>query len=363
MNNKVIYVDTNFVIGKQLKPAAEIIKEFRMQGFDVFVTKTVIEEVKAYNKRNLTNKINELKGIAKHKLSTIYFPLDNVISSIDIDKILTESDRRCDNYFNKIFKNSIIDDLASKDLLSTLLERDKKKIPPFVEGDSDKGWKDTIIWMAIIQHALENQYDQFYFITEDQFDKNGPKMIDEFKDRTGKKIVFVPHKNIDAMYDTLGIEKKENKSAKDDSPFLQVEVSAMTKEEIDNVKEVINDFMTTEVEYNAFGDTARFNVFEFYEKIDENKIEKLLEKLREEASMYAFFDSINLDEFFERTGINAKTIYPLPIESVTKLVECWSSILSKHPNYKKQFLVRMKQDFDTFLKTDYISDHDDELPF
>lgn len=153
MNDKAIYLDTNFIIGKQSESSAEIVNELRKQGFEVFVTRTVVEEVKAKNRRELIKIIDDLKGIVNHKLCKIYFPLDEATLFIETEKILDLSDEKCDSFFKSVFKDHIIEDLEMDNLLQALIERDKKKTPPFADGASDKGWKDTIIWMAIIRHA------------------------------------------------------------------------------------------------------------------------------------------------------------------------------------------------------------------
>ena len=361
MNKKAIYLDTNFIIAKQSESTITIVEELRRKGFDVFVTQMVIEEVKANNRREIAKKIDALKLISKSKLCKLYFPLEEAISFINLEEIYHTSDKRCDVFFHALFKDCIINNLDTEDLLSNLIERDMKKAPPFADGDSDKGWKDTIIWLAIMGFSSKNRYEDYYFITDDGFNKKSAQMAIEFRDAVGKDIVFVSFKDEKLMFRTLGIIEAEKQTLIDGAPFTQAEISPLSKDDVSRIKNAIHNFATTDVEYNEFGDTYRRNVFEFYEYVSKHQIEEFLDALSNDAYLFTFFDFVDIDGYFTKLNINAKTVNAIPLDSFNDMVDCWIDIKSNHQEYKEQFLAKIKQDFDSmFIEKEPGTD---DLPF
>ncbi len=98
--------------------------------------------------------------------------------------------------FKKIIKKNKFSVIPlPKIKISALIERALSKIPPFKnrEGVGDAGFKDTIIWLSMLQCAKENKNDNFVFLTNNtkDFQSNEEVLIKEFSKNSRKKLKFV----------------------------------------------------------------------------------------------------------------------------------------------------------------------------
>lgn len=92
------------------------------------------------------------------------------------------------NYI-KNYKINVLKIARDGQLFSKILGRCVNKEKPF-SGESDKGFKDVVLWESIIEYAENNaNNEKFILITNNSkdFTKNLEK---EFKDRTGKEITI-----------------------------------------------------------------------------------------------------------------------------------------------------------------------------
>lgn len=92
------------------------------------------------------------------------------------------------NYI-KNYKINVLKIARDRQLFSKILGRCVNKEKPF-SGESDKGFKDVVLWESIIEYAENNaNNEKFILITNNSkdFTKNLEK---EFKDRTGKEITI-----------------------------------------------------------------------------------------------------------------------------------------------------------------------------
>lgn len=54
-------------------------------------------------------------------------------------------------------------------LFETILEMSIKKKPPFIEGKSDEGFKDSILFLSLLKFAETNLYVNYILFTDDQW--------------------------------------------------------------------------------------------------------------------------------------------------------------------------------------------------
>lgn len=50
------------------------------------------------------------------------------------------------------FGDKIIKFTPNTDTFNIVMDRVYKKLPPFIAGSSDKGFKDTLLWMSMLKH-------------------------------------------------------------------------------------------------------------------------------------------------------------------------------------------------------------------
>lgn len=109
--------------------------------------------------------------------------------------------------------NLIIIPKAKDELFEKTLNMAINKIPPFQEGESDKGFKDAVLILSMIDFAKENDYSKFVLFSEDKAFKNAEKKISRFFiDETSKKLEIRTGKDVQSyISDIYGlfIEFKE----------------------------------------------------------------------------------------------------------------------------------------------------------
>ena len=139
----VVIVDTNFLVNNTGN-IKEIVKELQEKEIEVYVPELVKEEFINIQLRKLEEAYSKLEN------------LKNLQKIIDLKYRKKEVTRKMiegtyNNIFEENFKNKII--VYNKEgMLDRMLERNKYKKPPFYNenNSSDKGFKDTIILLTII---------------------------------------------------------------------------------------------------------------------------------------------------------------------------------------------------------------------
>lgn len=86
-------------------------------------------------------------------------------------------------------KEFIIFDMPEK-IFNNIIDRAINKKKPFVgeKGESDKGFKDAILWESLLEHAKDKGVNNFYFITKNSNDFPKDILEREFYQLTSKNI-------------------------------------------------------------------------------------------------------------------------------------------------------------------------------
>ena len=144
----VIIFDTNFITENE-NNLKEIVEKLSKK-YDVFITKISLEEKisqKYLELRKYYEKVNSLREKIDIEIKK---ELDE---QYELDKI------RITQYYLQQFGERIIPFYPSEDTLQIVLNRLYKKLPPFIDEEkaSDKGLKDTLIWLSILNHFKNNR--------------------------------------------------------------------------------------------------------------------------------------------------------------------------------------------------------------
>ncbi|HEV7702003.1 MAG TPA: PIN domain-containing protein [Candidatus Paceibacterota bacterium] len=121
-----------------------------------------------------------------------------------------------EQYDLKLKENNIeIIPLPSEAKILELSERALDYIPPFEIGD--KGFKDTLIWLSILEDAEKNKDFDYIFVTGDKIFNDRVK--NEFKAKLGKNIhIILPElieESLDEVLDLgIGLEKAREEATK-----------------------------------------------------------------------------------------------------------------------------------------------------
>ena len=213
-----VFFDTNFLRKKNID---DFSKFYFGTPFEDFIDFLGTNDVLDYYRINISEiTIEELKKqiIDKYKeelssLKESYKKFKN-IHNIKFDE---DKEVKYNEILVKLMEDYIkfhnINIVETKNIsLQNLLNREIKKKKPFVgeNGNSDKGFKDAVLWESIIEYAKKSKNTNFILFTKNIQDF--PKELEnEFKDITNKKIEILNEISVVQQRILL----KDSKKAKD----------------------------------------------------------------------------------------------------------------------------------------------------
>jgi hypothetical protein len=180
-----IVLDTNFII-ENVKTLTEIVNKLS-EKYDVYVTEISINERISQKYLEMQSKYNDIEVFkAKYTMyatTNLKKPFDE---RFEADKQFTVEG------YNKQFGDKIIPFTPTKKLLIEVMDRVYKKTPPFINADkaSDKGFKDTLLWISIICYFKTIKKDiKVILVTNDKGFKNSEEALkEEFLAETNKAV-------------------------------------------------------------------------------------------------------------------------------------------------------------------------------
>lgn len=196
MESTEIFFDTNFLRCKDIRDFSNFRMSKIYENFIDFLGSNDLIEMYNINISEIT--INEIKQqiIREYKdtvkdICNIYEKLKNVHNiKIDTDNLEYEQhlEKVIVNYtnYNKI---NVIQIPKNINLFENIINRAIHKQKPFLgeEKESDKGFKDALLWECIIDYANKSSAMKFILMTKNKndFPKN---LEEEFNELTGKSI-------------------------------------------------------------------------------------------------------------------------------------------------------------------------------
>lgn len=350
----VVIVDTNFLVNNTGN-IKEIVKELQEKEIEVYVPELVKEEFINIQLRKLEEAYSKLEN------------LKNLQKIIDLKYRKKEVTRKMvegiyNNIFEENFKNKII--IYNKEgMLDRVLERNKYKKPPFYNenNSSDKGFKDTIILLTIIDFISSFGDDAiFYFITSDNgFIKYKNEIEKEIFDKCAKNITIVEGKDKNKVYKELNIvEEKSNQEEKTENIFSKEEIN------IEEIRKRINELMdifiwTTSFDY--YGNLQDERRFEISNYINNEKTEKFLNSIDGIIEDNIFRNEILVETFFE-TDEWVFSKNSIDVDTMKEISELYKKV--KDTKYKEAFINYISQRInENKVNNMFTVESDDDLPF
>ena len=154
--------DTNFIL--ENKNLAEVVNNIPDE-YTIYVTQVSIDErisqkylARQKKYASLAALAKEYKGVAKIEVCT---PFETANKR---DREITQK-----GYVDLLGEN-IIPYNQNESLFQQVLDRVYKKTPPFLSADiaSDKGFKDTLIWLSLLDYFKTNGEVEVVFVTNDK---------------------------------------------------------------------------------------------------------------------------------------------------------------------------------------------------
>lgn len=322
MDEKKAFVfDTNFII--QNKDMAKVVSSLQA-GFTVYVTQVSVEERIAQQCRELKDKYDKIAA------------LQNDYIRIAKISLLKSYGMHAEEYrigmqanYDGLFGSHVIPFPKTSAVFSEVLDRAYKKLPPFSNADnaSDKGFKDTLIWLSMLFYFKECGENTVLFVSSDNgFKGNADALCKEFKEVTGKLIEIKDNSYYKSIMEDIPAEKEQAK------PEKLPDVGVLREQ----VKNTIESLCSVEYE-NVWGNPDWERTFITTEKVDAFYMQVVFDNLRSHISEHIFdenvpaFDILALDNRILNGNAN------IPIVALENAMRLHDEIKGKYPDFINQF--------------------------
>jgi len=359
-----VVFETNFII-EHLSKLQDIYEKLS-EHYDVFVPDISIQERLSQKYLELQKKYEEIENFRKKYPHLISISIKKSFNDqFEAEKKETQS------AYLEAFGNNIIPYDQSADTLNTIMDRVFKKIPPFINADkaSDKGFKDTMLWLSLLEFFKNYETSNIIFLTNDNgFRNNVDKLCGEFNKYTSKTIEIREND----YYNTL-IEKKEesaitvaNESSEVDKLKNKVNEPLpdmnLLREKIQNI---IFSLCCGEYDVNGWGELQWIYTFALHEQVTSEDMKAVFDNLREILNSNIFETDLPPDKVFIMTKkINNRC--NIPLNALQDALYLYEDIYTKHKEYLPQFYSVVANIFNKNYQKYSIPPpppSDDEMPF
>ena len=321
---KAIILETNFIY-QNAKTLEKIVEELSEHG-TIYVTQVTVDERIAQSIRELRTQYRELD----QKRKAEYHHFAKISFTMKLEEAEEYYRKGIQANYEKVFHERIIPFSADEQMFRVVLQRANDKKAPFVDAEnaSDKGFKDTLIWLSILDYFKEKGEDEVVLVTDDKiFTKNISDLKKEFGEATGKKIDVKPN----SYYKELNIEEKAPQPKKEE-PLPDFR---MLRIELENAFDSIT--LTLEEEYFGFGANSLVSAFHIYDLVDEQYAESFFSELRGNIEEHALERQVAPSSFFGINDIEIDDLADIPVENFEKNLLLYERIKADYSQFIRPF--------------------------
>lgn len=320
-NKKAFVFDTNFII--EHIHLDEVVKAIG-NDYALYVTQVSIDE-------RISQKYLELKKKydAISKFENDYRGMVNIKTLATFESRFEKEKARTQKGYKELFENRIIPFQTSDAMFSRMLDRVYRKLPPFlsVDGSSDKGFKDSLLWVSLLDFFAAGGEDEVVFITNDNgFRKQILQLCEEFLSVTGKLIEI---KDSSYYKELTEVEAEETKGVKH-GKLLNAEQLR------DRIATVMRNMCVVETVDN-YGIVDWENTFYAAEQFDADYMSSLFGKLKSIIEQHIFEQSVPATDIFPMDEWITNGEMQIPMSALEQALVLHDEIMDKYPDYLQQF--------------------------
>ncbi len=318
-----IVFDTNFIVEHAGK-VNSVIKTLKEKGYQLYIPQVVVDERKAHRCNELLNKYNTVRELEQLLDSYI-----KVSYKVDVDRLeSTHKDIMQKNY-ERLFGTNIIKYSKSEEIFSIILERAFKKIPPFVTDKSDKGFKDTLMWLSIIDYFRINGEQNIILLTSDNgFIKSKNELEQEFKTKTNKILKIEPN----SFYNDIIKEEQKENILQNNHNIPEEELENLSDEIYDCIFDICNE--TISDDYQEY----YINRFNINTQFTEKDIENIFNRLEDNINMHILERSIDISDILVKREYIIQSD-SIPLKNIKDLLKLYKKIQQRYPILMQQFYI------------------------
>ncbi len=347
MNKQALIFDTNFII-EHSKDLTAVVEKLS-KTYEIFVTQLSIDERLSQQYLDLKAKYENAKKVANEIKS--FAKLEFIK---DFEDAYSSTKTWVQNNYTQLFPNKIIPFSKSEKTYAEIIDRVYKKTAPFIAKSSDKGFKDTILWLSLIEYFSKNTgFDSVTFVSNDHgFTENTEALRAEFKEKTKLDIEIKSNDFLNQMI----VEKKN----------IEVETTELeniTSKELNELRQEIQITLKnicTGCSYDPDVDGYRsFPLFKLNEYLEINQIESMFENLSKFLFRELFATQFVFGDLFTNLYI-FKEQYYISRENIEALNSLYDKIKTNYKQLLPQFLKVVKE---TVNQNYDSSDFPEDIPF
>ena len=322
MEDKTAFVfDTNFIV--QEKNLDSVLKNLEGK-FSVYVPQMCIDERIAQECRNLRKQFDEVENIQKKcaRIASISFKISYEEKAAEL------SDKMQKNY-EKWFGSHIIPLSKDAKTFQMVLDRVHQKLPPFFDepNASDKGFKDTIVWISLLDFFTSNGGSKVIFVTNDDgFVKKSTRLCEEFHRVTGK--------TIEIQKNTYCSELSKDKAQQPPptTPEQRPDFSHLREE----IFAVLDALCSIETE-DYWGNPQYGYSFYLNQRVDATYMKAVFDNLGEVIRNHILDQNISADEILELDNRVINGDVNVPFETLENILKLYEKMEKDYPDYLQQF--------------------------
>lgn len=355
MSDKKAFVfDTNFIIqNKELDEALNKLKE----QFTVYITQVSIDERIAQRCREVRKDFEAIEQ-CKEKYA-LYITIDYKTT---FEEEILYYQKGMQSKYEDYFGDKIIPLKKDEEVLSTVIDRANKRIPPFssAKDSSDKGFKDCLLWISLLEYFKNNGESQVVFVSDDGgFKNNVDFLCEEFRKITGKTIEIQQNSFYKELLNQIQTDNSQEDIQQD-----------LTAEELPNletfrieVEDVVDALRWIEYE-DFFGDLQWSRTFTTSVPFDKSYIRTFFEGLRSDIASHIFETSVPASKILDFDGRVIDGDAEIPIKNLEKAFSIYQRVKNNYATYSEQFFEAAAKILNrNYVAPKTITDIDDDLPF
>ena len=350
-DKKAFVFDTNFII--QNPKLDEVIEKLK-DDYTVYISQVSIDERIAQQCRELKKEFDEIES-CKNKYSRYVKMSMKTTYEKQAGFYCTGIQER----YSSCFGDNIIPFDKSGETLERIIERANKKEPPFScnKDASDKGFKDCLLWLSILDYFKEKGEDKVVFLTDDKhaFRNFIDFLSDEFESETGKVIEFKPNSYYKELFKKVDSTTKEKEAQKESVPNIE-EFRIEVENVIDSLRCIYYE--------NYYGDPQWDRTFTTSVQFDKEYVKTLFEGLHEFIVSHIFEKSVSATKIFAFDGRISDGNIEIPLKNLESAFELYQKVITNYPQYQEQFFEAASKILNqNYVAPNFFDIKDDDLPF
>lgn len=320
----LLFFDSN-----QIKSCAlnkDNISQLAQNGIFCFTSMYVIDELASQKARKLIKDRNEVQRFVEEQKYKRFNVIFQDIDQKEPQKEFNDEKER----LKELFGSNIIEFTNTPELnFKIIRNRNILKKPPFCDGESDKGWNDTLIWLDFCEYCKTSSYDAYYFVTADNGFHNSSskqKLEDEFVSITKKTNSFTI-KKFTSYQEIISYFKYDSNIPSNNTQKLskesEINKDTPSKELIERCRVSIENLFYT-LNSDDFGNEWDVPNVKITCTIGQEMAYRFYEILESKIDEYLIYDKIDLKAIFDEMNIECVSVYKTNKAYYDDFIQCMS---------------------------------------